>query len=109
MALSTTPRSGPRSSPTVPASLSSNELLAAPELAILIALDQLLELVNFTLVAVHPELATEPSRLHPLDLQAVLADQIVQLGAHLAEAMARYRAASLAALHRPDTSDDLPF
>ena len=107
MALSTTPRS--RAVPTVPASLSSNELVAAPELAILIALDQLLELVNFTLVAVHPELATEPSLLHPLGMQAVLADQIVQHAARLAKAIARYRAAVVAELHRPDTGDDLPF
>jgi hypothetical protein len=94
--------------PTVTASLSPNELAAAPELALLIALDQLLELVNFTLVAVHPGLASEPSLLYPPDLQAVLADQIVQHGARLAKAMSRYRAAVLAELHRPDTSD-LPF
>jgi hypothetical protein len=95
--------------PPVTASLSPNEIAAAPELALLVALDQLLELVNFTLVAVHPGLASQPSLLHRPDLQAALADQIVQHGARLAKAMAHYRAAVLAALHRPDTNDDLPF
>jgi hypothetical protein len=52
----------------------------------------------------------ETSLLHPPDLQAVLANQMVhQHGARLAKAMARYRAAAIAALHRPDTNDDLPF
>jgi hypothetical protein len=93
----------------MPASLTPNELVAVPELALLAALHQLLDLVNFTLAAVHPELTSEPSLLHPLDPQAVLADQIVRHGAHLAKAMTRYRAATLAALRRPDTDDDLPF
>jgi hypothetical protein len=111
-ALPTTPRSrrpAPRSLPPTPASPTPNELVAAPELALLVALHQLLDLVSFTLAAVHPELASEPSLLHPWDPRAVLADQIVQHGARLANAMNRYRAATLAALHRPDTSDDLPF
>jgi hypothetical protein len=95
--------------PPTPAPLTPNELVAVPELTILIALHQLLDLVNFTLAAVHPGLAGEPSLLHPLDPQTVLADQIVQHGARLAKAMARYRAATLAALHHPDTGDDLPF
>jgi len=109
--LSTTPRSRsePYPLPAATGSLSPSELVAAPELGRRVALDQLLELVNFTLVAVHPGLASEPSLLHPLDPQAILADQIVQQGACLAKAMARYRAAVLAALHRPDTNDDLPF
>lgn len=102
----TTPRSR-GSAPLAPPT--AHELIAAPELAILLALDQLLELMNVTLVTVHPGLASEPSLLHPLDPQAVLADQIVRHGARLATAMTRYRAAVLAALHRPDTDDDLPF
>ena len=102
----TTPRSR-GSAPLAPTT--SHELIAAPELAILIALDQLLELVNFTLVAVHPDLISERSLLHPLDPQAALADQLIQHGARLAKAMTRYRAAVLAALHRPDTDDALPF
>jgi hypothetical protein len=108
--LSTTPRSRqttPRASPSVPPT--AHELLAAPDLAILGALDQLLELVNFTLVALHPELAGEPSLLHPRDPQAALAEAITEHSARLASAMIRYRAAVLAALHRPDTGDDLPF
>jgi hypothetical protein len=95
--------------PPTPASPTPNELIAIPELAILVALHQLLDLVNLALAGVHPELASEPSLLHPWDPRAVLADQIVQHGARLAEAMARYRAATLAALHRPDSDDDLPF
>ena len=108
--MSTTPRSRrttPRSPPSVPST--ANELLAAPELAILGALDQLLELVNFALVALHPELASEPSLLHPRDPQAALAEAIAEHSARLASAMTRYRAAVLAALHCPDTDDDLPF
>lgn len=93
----------------MPASLTSIELIAAPELALLAALDQLLDLVNLTLVAIYPRLASELSLLHPLDSQVVLAEQIVQHAARLAKAMARYRAATLATLHRPDTNDDLPF
>jgi hypothetical protein len=89
--------------------LTANELLAAPELAILGALDQLLELVNFALVAFHPELASEPSLLHPRDPHAALADAIARHSARLASAMIRYRAAVLAALRRPDAADDLPF
>ncbi len=93
----------------MPASLTSNELIAAPELALLAALDQLLDLVNFTLVAIYPRLASELSLLHPSDSQVALAEQIVQHGARLTRAIARYRAATLAALHCPDTNDDLPF
>lgn len=106
----TTPRSrrtAPRDLPSV--SPTANELLAVPELAILAALDQLLELVNFTLVALHPELACEPSLLHPRDLQAALAEAITEHSARLASATIRYRAAVLAALYRPDTDDDVPF
>jgi hypothetical protein len=108
--LSTTPRSRrttPRSPPSVPPT--ANELLAAPELAILGALEQLLDLVNFTLVALHPELASEPSLLHSRDPQAALAEAIAEHSARLASAMTCYRTAVLAALHRPDTDDDLPF
>ena len=109
--MSTTPpsRSDPLSGPPAPASLAPGELVAAPELAILAALDQLLDLVNFTLVAVHPGLASKPSRLPLPDPQSILAGQIVRHGARLAKAMGRYRAATLAALHRPDTNDDLLF
>jgi hypothetical protein len=109
--LSTTPRSrsGPCAWPPEPVSLTPNELIAVPELAILAALHQLLDLVTVTLAAVHPELTSEPSLLHPLDSQAGLADQIVRHGARLAVAMTRYRAAILVELHRPDTNDDLPF
>jgi len=114
--LSTTPRSRrttrirratSRSPPSLPPT--ANELLAAPELAILAALDQLLELVNFTLVALHPELASEPSLLHPRDPQAALATAIAEHSARLSSATIRYRIAVLAALQRPDTDDDLPF
>lgn len=111
--MSTTPRSrraappppaAPRSSPT------PRELLAAPELAVLVALQQLLELTTLTLAAIHPELIGDRSCLRPLDSQAALADQLIKLGARLAKATISYRIAALAALHAPDTdTDDLPF
>lgn len=87
----------------------ARELIAAPELATLRALQQLLELANATLVALYPELASEPSLLRPRDPHALLADHVVCHSAHLATALTRYCAAVLAALHRPDTDDDLPF
>jgi hypothetical protein len=86
-----------------------HELIAAPELAILVALHQLLELASATLLALHPELVSEPSLLRPRDPQALLADHVVRHSAGLATAMTRYCAGVLAALHRPDTTDDLPF
>jgi hypothetical protein len=107
--LSTTPRSrraAPRAAPR--ASPASHELVAAPELAILVALQQLLELTTFTLAAIHPDLVGDRSYLRPLDRQAVLADQLIKLAARLANATISYRVAAIAALHAPDT-DDIPF
>jgi len=106
--LSTTPRSHraaavlpitPRPPPT------AHELRGAPELALLAALQQLLELTTVMLAATHPEVGDgHPGR--PLDLQAILADQLIQLGGYLAEAASRYRDAAIAAL---ESSDALPF
>jgi hypothetical protein len=105
-----TPRSRrPAPRPPSPPPLTAHELLAAPELAVFVALHQLLELASVTLIALHPELVCEPSLLRPQDPQALLADDVVRHSAGLATAMTRYCAAVLAALHRPDTSDDLPF
>jgi hypothetical protein len=90
------------------ASTTPEELLAAPELALLAALQQLLDLAALSLLIVHPELASERSPRWPLDPQATAADELIQRGARLTEAMAHYRIATIAALHRPDT-DDIPF
>jgi hypothetical protein len=102
----------PRSRQVAPVSphpsLTAPELVAAPELAVLVALQQLLELTTLTLAAVHPELVSDRSYLRPLDPQAVVADQLIKLGARLTKAVTCYRAAAIAALHAPDT-DDIPF
>ncbi|MDQ3301133.1 MAG: hypothetical protein M3619_31520 [Myxococcota bacterium] len=108
MASSTTPRRRkPRlrvSAPPTP-----QELVAAPELAILAALHDLIDLATRTLVAAHPEILGEPSYLRPLDSQARLAERLIQLASRLADEITRYHVATLAALHRPDTDNDLPF
>lgn len=59
----------------------------------------------------HPELEGEPSDLRPPDSHAVLADQVIRLAARLEQATARYHAAVLADLRRPDArnDDDIPF
>jgi len=57
------------------------------------------------LAAIHPEVGGDrPGR--PLDLQAILANQLIQLGGHLTEAASRYCDATVAAL---ESSDALPF
>lgn len=106
--MSTTPRShrpaaalptAPRPPPT------PQELRGAPELALLAALQQLIEITTVMLAATHPEIGDDrPGR--PLDLQAILADQLIQLGGYLAETATRYRDATVAALH---AADALPF
>ena len=76
----------------------------------LAALQHLLELSTFALLAMHPELEGEPSYLRPPDSHAVLADQVIRLETRLEEATARYHAAVLADLRRPDArDDDIPF
>jgi hypothetical protein len=85
-----------------------HELVVVPELTLLAALNHLLELATLTVVAIHPELASDQSPRRPLDPQAVLADRIIQLASRLTETLTRYRAAALASLQRPDTDDD-PF
>lgn len=101
------PRSRRPSRPGPPGSITPQELADEPALAVLVALQQLLELTGFTLAAIHPDLVGDRSHLRPLDPQAVLADQIVRLGARLVKATNRYRAEAIARLHAPDT-DDLP-
>ena len=109
--MSTTPRSR-QAAPAAPVSLRASptrhELVAAPELAVLVALQQLLELTTLTLAAIHPELVGDRSYLRPLDPQLVVADQLIKLGARLTKAVTCYRTAAIAALHAPDT-DDIPF
>lgn len=82
--------------------------MAAPELALLAALQHLLELTTLTLAAIHPELVGDRSRLRPLDPPAVLADRLIKLAARLAQTTTCYRVAAIAELHAPDT-DDIPF
>lgn len=109
MALSTTPRSHRAAAgATLPASPTPDELAVLPELSILAALQQLLELTTLTLTAVHPDVVVDRSRLRPLDLRATLADQIIELGACLARAAICYRVAAIDSLYAPDT-DDIPF
>jgi hypothetical protein len=86
-----------------------HELVAAPELALVLALQQLLEVTTAMLAAVHPELLVDDRpRLRPLAPQAILADQLIKLGAHLAKTATDYRVVVIAALHAPDT-DDIRF
>lgn len=107
--MSTTPRSrqsAPRAA--LRAAPTPHELVAAPELAVLVALQQLIELTSLTLAAIHPDLIGDRSYLRPLDPQAVLAEQLIELGARLTKATLDYRVATIAALQAPDT-DDIPF
>ena len=90
------------------ASPTPQELVVFPELALLAALQQLLELTTLTLAAIHPDVVVDHTRLRPLDLRAALADQIAQLGACLAKAATCYRVATIDSLYAPDT-DDIPF
>jgi hypothetical protein len=110
MASSTTPRKRRPRLGSPPDSPTPHELVGAPELAILAALENLLALSTRALLAAHPELIAEQSHLHPPDGQAVRADRLIRIASRLANATTRYRDAALAALERPDTDDeDLPF
>ena len=108
MASSTQPRRRPTQASAPRASPTPEELAAVPELALLAALQHVLELTTLTLVAMHPELVSDRSYLRPLDPQALLADQLITLGMRLAKVVVGYRVVALASLHAPDT-DDLPF
>jgi len=108
MASSTQPRSRPTEAAASRASPTPEELAVVPELALLAALQHVLELTTLTLVAMHPELVGDRSYLRPLDPQALLADQLITLGMRLAKVVVGYRVVALASLHAPDT-DDLPF
>lgn len=94
-----------------PAPPTPQELVAAPELAVLDALQHVIDLTGRMLIAAHPELVGERSHLHPLDLQATLAERLIRLATLLANATTRYQVAVLAALYEPDTGpdDDIPF
>ena len=84
------------------------ELVAAPELPLLVALQQLLELTTETLAAIYPGLIDTHPLLRPIEPQAILADQLIKLGAHLAATASHYRTAVLALL-QPTDADDIPF
>jgi hypothetical protein len=110
MASSTTPRR--RATAThATAPPTPHELVAAPELALLDALQHVIELTGRMLLAAHPEIVGERSHLHPLEFQAMLAERLIRLATLLANATTRYQVAVLPALHEPDTDedDDIPF
>lgn len=85
-----------------------HELVAAPELPLLLALQQLLELTTSTLAVIYPGLIGGHPLLRPIEPQAILADQLIKLGAHLATTASHYRLAVLALLH-PAEDEDIPF
>lgn len=96
--------------PTPTSRPTPRDLVAAPELAVLAALQHILELSTFALLAMHPDLESEPSYLRPPNSHAVLADQVIRLATRLENATARYYDAVLADLRRPDArDDDIPF
>ena len=88
-----------------------HELVVLPELALLVALQQLIEWTTHSLTAIYPADSTGGavrSRLQPHDLRAALAAQIIELAACLARAATCYRAAAIDSLYVPDTND-IPF
>lgn len=80
---------------TLPASPTPDELVVFPELALVAALQHLLELTVLTLAAIHPIDVASRSRTRPLDLRATLSDQIIELCASLASAATGYRLAAI--------------
>ena len=102
----TKPTRKPRAatSATLPALPTPDELASFPELALLVALHQLIELTTLTLVAIHPvdnsvDIAAD-FRPRPLDLRVIFADQIIELGMGLARATTCYRIAANDLLER---------
>ena len=81
-------------SDTLPASPTPDELAIFPELALLAALHELIELTTLTLIAIHP--VDIAAHFHPrsLDLRVIFADQIIELGVGLARATTCYRVAA---------------
>jgi hypothetical protein len=86
---------------TLPAAPTPDELVAFPELALLAALEQLLDLTTIALIAAHPVDIVECSHFRPLDLRGALADQIIDLGACLARTTTYYRVAAIDSLYVP--------
>lgn len=80
---------------TLPASPTPDELVVFPELALVAALQQLLELTSLTLAVIHPVDVVNHSRPRPRDLRATFADQIIELSANLARAATSYRVAAI--------------
>ena len=105
---SSTPPRRQRTEAATPRAPTPEELAVIPELALLDALQHILDLTTRTLVAMHPDLVGDRSYLRPLDPQALVADKLITLGIRLAKVVVGYRVAALASLHSPDT-DDLPF
>lgn len=94
--------------------LTSEQLQVLPELAILVALDTVIETAIDAMLAAHPELIEDepnPPIPAPLTAPACAADAIVQLAATLQEAIDRYRRVTYHLIHfvpRPDCVTD-PF
>lgn len=107
----TAPGQGVAAGATLSVPPTLHELMALPELALLTALQQLLELTTCSLSAIYPADSTDDlvrSRLQPHHLLATLAAQILELAACLARATTCYRVAAIESLYVPDT-DDIPF
>jgi hypothetical protein len=107
----TAPDQGVAASTTLPASPTPHELVVLPELALLTALQQLLELTTRSLTALYPARPARDDiawRLRSHDLLAALAAQILELAACLTRATTCYRVAAIDSLYVPDT-DDIPF
>jgi hypothetical protein len=92
-----------RTSPSVP------EMVMAPELALIVALDRLLDLLHPTLVAQHPTMLSEPWRSRdPPTLRLAL--RVVRDGDRLRRRLQNYRNAVEDALqHAKQVDDELPF
>jgi hypothetical protein len=92
-----------RKSPSVP------EMIMAPELALIIALDGLLALLRPALVAQHPTVPTElPQSRDPPTLR--LARAVLRDGLRLRRRLRNYRDAVEHALtHAKQIDDQLPF
>jgi molybdopterin-guanine dinucleotide biosynthesis protein len=80
------------------------ELLRAPELAILTSLERTLDIAVVTLVAAQPDLQPTATGRDTLSTSAAeAADRVIASAQALASAIAAYRTAL------PDEKDDLPF
>jgi hypothetical protein len=83
-------------------SLTSDQLQTLPELAILVALDAVLQTTIRALLAAHPDLEEDeenPSVPQRMTAATCAADAIIQLSATMLDAIARYQRANHHLLH----------